>query len=91
MFRGIVTDDVAYSQNKEVTSPMVALCRGLYLQQTLRPVCSCLSCTMFFGMCVVFGTSDNRKTSYQVPPSRKYLVSSLVEDNDRCCCSVFGW
>ena len=41
MFQEIVTDDVDSRQNKEVTDSTVALFRGLYMQQTLHPVCWC--------------------------------------------------
>ena len=41
LFRAIVTDGVACRQNKEVSDPNVALCRGHYLQQTLHPVFAC--------------------------------------------------
>ena len=67
MFWAIVTDDVACRQNKEVTDQAVALRRGLYLEQTLHPVCSCLDCTMLFAW---FGTYDNRKKFRQVPPGK---------------------
>ena len=61
LFRAIATDDVP-CRHKGAGGRTVALYRGLYLQQTLPPVRSCLKCSMLFGQHILY----NRNTSYQL-------------------------
>ena len=92
LLRAIATDDVAWGQNKEMSDPTVALCpRALICsRRCLRFVRVCRS--PCFLVCCVQNPYDVRNKSYQVPGTRKCLITSLryIETSYNAAVSLVG-